>query len=247
VHSLHSPDAELDEFAPPDPRDAQLLVQVLAGVRLAAGSDDPEGEESFDLRVITPRAAQRRLREQDRPLVGRHLVIVDQWDYPTIAAYLFERFESEEGADWDDLGTRLNRFGRWEFEDFDESRNSWDIPPGVGAAVRSLTVAGRNLADFAPPDQRDFRVPVQARIAAVKGAGEGTFTVEVCTPPALERRVRSEGIILGEHLLIVDHWDTAAITAAVTRMFQSQDGATWSEVADRLARYGAPEPESGSI
>jgi hypothetical protein len=236
VQYLHSPDFEPDEFAPADRRDATLFIQVLAGPGLAPGSAEPEGQESFDLRVITPSALQRRVRESG-PRTGRHLVIVERWDYPTIAAYLLQLFESEQGADWDELGERLAHFGRWEFEDYDESHELGRMPPGVGAVVRSI----RGI-ETAPSDLHDFRLPVQVTVGAVKGAGEGTFTVEVCTPAALERRVRSEGIILGEHLLIVDHWDAAAIRAALTRMFQSQDGATWPELADRLARYGAPAP-----
>lgn len=238
VQCLHSPDAEPDEFAPADPRDATIFIQVLTGPRLAPGSDEPEGQESFDLEVFTPKALTRHLLEKG-PVPGRHMVIVEQWDYPSIAAYLFHTFESEEAADWEELGTRLGRIGRWEFEDYDESHELGRMPPGVGAVVRAM-----RGVEVAPPDPADFRVPVEVTVAAVKGSGEGTFTVEVCTPSALERRVRSEGILLGEHLLIVERWDVAAIKAALTRMFQSQDGATWSELAERLARYGRP---SGKI
>ncbi len=50
--------------------------------------------------------------------MGRHHLIIDEWNFPTVRDYLINAVESEEGRDWKELAQRLGRLGKWEFEDY---------------------------------------------------------------------------------------------------------------------------------
>jgi hypothetical protein len=113
VRTLHSPDVDLQTYEPSDPGDVGLLIQVLAGP-----ADGP-GEESFDIVVCTSRWVERHVRENG-PLVGRHHVIVNEYDAEQVRGFLTRLFESEVADDWPQLAGKLARFGQWEFEDYRE-------------------------------------------------------------------------------------------------------------------------------
>lgn len=77
------------------------------------------GEEQFQVEVVTPAALQTRL-ETGGFLLGRHLLIVDRFDWPSVSSFLRARFEEPEAATWQELATKLGRIGLWEFEDYDD-------------------------------------------------------------------------------------------------------------------------------
>lgn len=111
VHRFHSPDADLDRYVPDDAEDVGLLVQMMAG---PAGKP---GEESFDVVVCTPRWLDRWVRENG-PLIGRHHLVVERWDFARVRLYLAEAVESEEAPTWPELAVKIGRIGKWEFEDY---------------------------------------------------------------------------------------------------------------------------------
>lgn len=111
VRALHSPDVDIDEYQPADPEDVHVLVQVMAGP-----SDGP-GAESFDVLICTPGRITEMARANG-PLLGRHMVLVDRFDAVQIRRFLVGVFEAEEAATWPELGERLGRIGKWEFEDY---------------------------------------------------------------------------------------------------------------------------------
>jgi hypothetical protein len=108
---LMSPDIDVDSFVPADPSDVSVALQLIVG---PAGED---GEESFGIDVLTPTALARRVRREG-PIVGRHLLIVDHWDFGEISAYLHTLVGREQAPTWNELGNRLARVGYWEFEDY---------------------------------------------------------------------------------------------------------------------------------
>jgi hypothetical protein len=115
IRYLHSPDVDdLESYQPGDPENFGLLVQVMAGP-----ADGP-GEESFDVMVCTPGWLAERVRSGG-PLIGRHYLIVDTYDFATIETVLANAVESEEAPTWNELGERLGRIGKWEFEDYQPS------------------------------------------------------------------------------------------------------------------------------
>jgi hypothetical protein len=111
IRHLLCPDIEPDTFVPEDPSRFSFLVQLLAG---PAGE---EGEESFDFVVCTPGWLADRV-EQDGPTNGRHHVIVNRFDWPALRDYFERLVAGISGADWADVGAKLSRYGRWEFEDY---------------------------------------------------------------------------------------------------------------------------------
>lgn len=114
IRRLHTPDAaSFDSFAPQDPQDFSMLVQVLVGPA------EGEGEESFDIEVITPKHLAARV-ERAGPISGRHLLVVARFDAATIQSWIENAVAECSGADWKDIAAKLSRLGRWEFEDYDE-------------------------------------------------------------------------------------------------------------------------------
>lgn len=111
IRSMTSPDVDVENYSPDDPEDVAVFVQVIAGPA------DEEGAESFNIDIVTPAWLAAHVK-QHGPLVGRHYLIVDRWDWPTIRAFLTAAIEREEASTWSGLGERLARIGHWEFEDY---------------------------------------------------------------------------------------------------------------------------------
>lgn len=111
IKRFHSPDVDLENYQPDDPFDAGALVQMMVGP--AEGI----GEESFDVVVCTPRWLSALVRDEG-PVVGRHHLVVESWDWPRIRLFLAHEVESHEAPTWQDLAAKLGRIGRWEFEDY---------------------------------------------------------------------------------------------------------------------------------
>jgi len=114
IRRLHTPDApSLHDFVPDDASDFSLLVQVIAGPK------GGEGEESFDVEVVTPSHLAKRL-SRSGPMSGRHLLLVDRLDPEAIQRWLERAVAGCTGATWRETAKKLSRIGHWEFEDYDE-------------------------------------------------------------------------------------------------------------------------------
>lgn len=111
VKRFHSPDADLESYTPTDAGDVGVLVQIMAGPA------DRPGEESFDVVVCTPRWLAGRA-DADGPIIGRHHLVVEAWDWPRIRAFLTDEVETHEAPTWQELAGLIGRVGRWEFEDY---------------------------------------------------------------------------------------------------------------------------------
>jgi hypothetical protein len=112
VRRLHSPDVpDLRGYTPPAGDDFSVLIQIFAG---PVGSD---GEESFDIEVVTPNRLASRAAEKG-PISGRHLLIVESFDYASIERWIRAAVAACDGSDWAQVADRLARIGRWEFEDY---------------------------------------------------------------------------------------------------------------------------------
>ncbi len=112
IRRLHTPDAAgLHEYRPADDADFSLCVQVLVGPSSA------EGEESFDLEVVTPANVARRLARTG-PMSGRHLLLVDRFDPAAIERWLHRAVARCEAPTWRELALQLSQVGHWEFDDY---------------------------------------------------------------------------------------------------------------------------------
>jgi hypothetical protein len=109
INSIHSPDfQDLEQYDPPNAA-FSIFLQLLIGPE--AGS----GEESFDIDVCSP----RWLETQALPMIGRHLLIVERFDFPVIRHFLETTVAQMEDDTWHGLALKLARIGHWEFEDYD--------------------------------------------------------------------------------------------------------------------------------
>jgi len=114
IKSLHSPDiADLARYTPDESDNFGFLLQLMAGP-----VGEP-GEESFDILVCTPRWLTEKYRT-DEIIDGRHTLIMFEYDYPRLVKKLERAVQYCTGENWREVGTKLGRMGKWEFEDYVE-------------------------------------------------------------------------------------------------------------------------------
>jgi hypothetical protein len=97
--------------APDDPNRFCILVQAMIG------PEGGRGEESFDFTVCTPGQLNQSVREGNY-VFGRHYLIVAHYDYNVILDAIRSLCRDITGTNWKEVGERLSRYGKWEFEDY---------------------------------------------------------------------------------------------------------------------------------
>ncbi|MCW5971452.1 MAG: immunity 8 family protein [Blastocatellales bacterium] len=118
IKSMYSPDIDdLSNYSPPDTENFCFLLQLIAGPA------SEKGEESFDILVCTPRWLLENLKQED-VLIGRHYLIVKEYDFNRISHKIHKFVARCEGSNWDEVASKLSRLGHWEFEDYRESEGS---------------------------------------------------------------------------------------------------------------------------
>ena len=110
----------LNPTFPPDLTDFGVLVQVMA-----RPGGDAIGEESFDIVVCTPAwyADYSARRPPLNPSVStewppRGDLFVDSYCWPRIERLIRQMFDGVEGASWHEVGTAIDRFAHWEFQNY---------------------------------------------------------------------------------------------------------------------------------
>lgn len=112
LRRLHSPDVQdLTTFRPEDPTDFALLLQAMIG------PEGEPGEESFDVLVCTPNWLVRH-HTSDDVVIGRHHLIVFNYDFARLAAAIEQFCVACEGTSWSEVVSKLTCLGRWEFENY---------------------------------------------------------------------------------------------------------------------------------
>ena len=54
----------------------------------------------------------------ERCIWGRHMLVVQEYDYALILELVSERIASCDGNDWAEVANKLARIAAWEFEDY---------------------------------------------------------------------------------------------------------------------------------
>ncbi len=101
----------LEEYSPPK------IDNFGFWIRLIVGEMTMGGEESFDVMICTPQWLSANYKKTDI-IIGRHFLIVFEYNYQRIYNKLKELIESLEAENWDDIGMLIGRIGKWEFEDY---------------------------------------------------------------------------------------------------------------------------------
>jgi hypothetical protein len=95
------------------PSDAAFSVAL----RLLIGPDESAGEESFDVTVCSPAWLEKECG-RDGFVLGRHHMVVSNYDYDLVQRVLTKRVERCSGETWPEIAERIGRFAQWEFEDY---------------------------------------------------------------------------------------------------------------------------------
>lgn len=113
----------------------------------------------------------------------------------------------------------------------------------VVSEVRALHSPDGDLKAQAPEHPDDFSILVQVLVGPKNEPGQESFDLTVCTPGWLAECLTTGRFVFGRHHLVIDHYDYDLIREAVDQEFAGVAGATWQEVAERLARHGRWEFE----
>jgi hypothetical protein len=100
---------DLARWVPPEPDDfaVPLVLEVGAlGLR---------GRERFDLLVVTPRWLETRHGRRGA-VVGRGKLLVFEWSYERVRAFLAKEVEACTGRTWPELARKVSRIADWEGE-----------------------------------------------------------------------------------------------------------------------------------
>lgn len=107
----------LREYRPQDLECFEVCVRALIG-EVTEG-----GEESFDIKVCSPKWLEREC-ERDGFVSGRHRLIFSSFDPTAIEAVITKLISAISGESWTEVAAKLARMGYWEFGD---SRHNYTI------------------------------------------------------------------------------------------------------------------------
>ena len=77
-----------------------------------------EGADTFSFEICTPSALAERFDREARPFWMRGTLLVKTFTWEAVEAALDQHVRSLSGRDWKEVAERLNRFLRWELEDY---------------------------------------------------------------------------------------------------------------------------------
>jgi hypothetical protein len=100
----------------------------------------------------------------------------------------------------------------------------------------------QDLRSFASATPERFSVLVQAMIGPAGEDSSESFDIVVCSPESLAQEA-AEGPVLGLHRIVMARFDFAALASIIRDFCERCEGATWPEVAHRVARLGRWEFE----
>ena len=101
----------LREFHPDDPESFEIEVAATVGPPGVGGGD------LFNFSACTARWLQTYPPEKGFAFLHGYLLLT-RWDFNVLERAINDLCFRTEGSDWDEVATKLSRYGRWEFEDY---------------------------------------------------------------------------------------------------------------------------------
>lgn len=89
-------------------------------VDAAIGPVSENSSNTFCFFVCTPQWILSKSINRDFGdfgIFGKHMIVVNEYDWEKIRELIEKLCLETEGANWDDISQKLARYGRWEFED----------------------------------------------------------------------------------------------------------------------------------
>ncbi len=111
VKAIYAELNALEDYTPEDHERFCVLLQVMVGPR------NDKGEESFDIKVCSPKWLEQEV-EREGFVLGMHKLIVAEYNPVQIRKVLIKFFERYSGDSWREIALKLGRMGSWEFEDY---------------------------------------------------------------------------------------------------------------------------------
>jgi hypothetical protein len=114
------------------------------------------------------------------------------------------------------------------------------------AELRSLHSADSedgSVGSFRPDDSEHFSLQVTALVGPAGQEGEEGFDFTVCSPTWLARGELPKGFAFQRHTLLVTRWDAGLVERAISDLCMRTEGEDWTEVAQKLSRFGRWEFE----
>ena len=111
LFSVDLPDPSTD--FPEDPEDCWIIVMADIGLEGSPGADE------FTFYVCTPKRLSKVVQHEGFQF-GRHLLIVERFDWDTVERAIARICEEATGDTWEQVAKKIGRYGQWEFEDYQE-------------------------------------------------------------------------------------------------------------------------------
>ena len=86
-------------------------------LRMMIGPKNAEGASSFDIQIVSTNWIKKEL-DRYPLLMGRHYIIMDNWNYDVLFDYINKYLEKCTGKDWSEVAEKVSRLGLSEFEDY---------------------------------------------------------------------------------------------------------------------------------
>jgi hypothetical protein len=104
------------------------------------------------------------------------------------------------------------------------------------AVVRSVRFphlqSGRQIAS------ENGRELVEVLVGPSDGPGGESFCLTACTPAALVEVLAEQPVLVGRHWLFVAEFSPRVVEDFLRRRIEQIEGATWTEVAQKVGRLG---------
>jgi hypothetical protein len=113
IRSIDSPDVEFDVWKP------TLREQVHFPVQMEIGEVGTEGADLFSLTVATPEGLRRYAKTD--VISERGLLVLSEFSWEMVHRALDRILEVSAAESWNESVLRLQRYFRWEYEDYVES------------------------------------------------------------------------------------------------------------------------------
>lgn len=109
LYSIDIPEGKPE--LPKDPNDCWIVIHADIGT-----DDGTEAADTFLFYVCTTNKLSEILEQG----FGRGLILVNQFSWTVIEEAITKICNSTTGKDWEEIASKLSRYGYWEFEDYQE-------------------------------------------------------------------------------------------------------------------------------
>lgn len=113
IKSLMSPDLDVGAVEAAQEGSICFLLEIELGMKGQASAD------LFQVMVANPEGL-RRLTPRDGVLTDRAMIVLREFSWPALQAVLQRIVDRCDTGDWNETVLRLQRYWRWEYEDYVE-------------------------------------------------------------------------------------------------------------------------------